>query len=301
MIKSAQIIVVDDDPLNRLVLENTLNDDYDVHLCATIEQANSALQAHDIDLVLLDVQMGGGSGYRFIEQLKANIHTYSIPIIIVSHSNSFQDEARALDLGAMDYITKPFSPAIIKARVRIHLAIKKKNDLLGRLANIDGLTEIPNRRALEESFSMLWQQAKQSNGHLAFMLISIDYFKSYNDKHGYSEGDACLIKVAQVLEDTAEKFDAFAARFDGVRFAIVIAGLDSSKIEQCANSLHEAVEALKIPHQASPISANISLSIGGVLIKGVYTDRAADVFAQADNALLKTAENQSRFELTVIE
>lgn len=297
MSKSAHVLVIDDDPLNRLVLENTLNEEYVVSAKANAQDAMAFLVSEKVDLILLDVLMGNGVGYALLEQIKSNIHTYSIPVIIVSQSHSFHDEAKALELGAMDYITKPYSPAIVKVRVKIHLAIKKKNDLLGRLANIDGLTEIPNRRALEETLAMLWQQAKQANSELAFLLISIDYFKSYNDKHGYADGDACLVKVAEQLERVAKQYDGFVARFDGVRFAIILTGMDAAEVEQCASALHQAVEELKIPHQASPISAFISLSIGGVLYAGMYGDKPSEVYQLADKSLLQAGHHQSKFEL----
>lgn len=297
MNKSAHVLVIDDDPLNRLVLENTLNDVYQVSSKGDAQDAMAFLEEQKVDLILLDVLMGSGGGYSLLEDIKSNIHTYSIPVIIVSQSHSFHDEAKALELGAMDYITKPYSPAIVKARVKIHLAIKKKNDLLGRLANIDGLTEIPNRRALEETLAMLWQQSKQGKTELAFLLISIDYFKSYNDKHGYADGDACLVKVAEVLERKTKEFGGFVARFDGVRFAVILTGLSTQRVEQCANELHLAVENLKIPHQASPISAFISLSVGGVQYFGNYGDKPSEVYQLADKALLKASEHQSKYEL----
>ncbi|WP_462171030.1 diguanylate cyclase domain-containing protein [Pseudoalteromonas xiamenensis] len=299
MNKSAQILVVDDNPLNRLVLENTLNDDYDIVVCGSCEEAQSVLSKKNVDLILLDILMGNGSGFELLEKCKTCIHSYNIPIIIVSQSHSFQDEAKALELGAVDYVTKPYSPAIIKARVKIHLTIKKKNDLLGRLANIDGLTEIPNRRALEENLSVLWQQAVQSQQALAFLLISIDYFKSYNDKHGYAQGDGCLVKVANQLEHTVNEFGGFVARFDGVRFAVVLTKQSEPQLMQCTSALHLVVEQLEIPHQASPISAFISLSIGGVLLKEHFGDKPSDVYELADSALLKAGQVQSKFELVV--
>jgi diguanylate cyclase (GGDEF)-like protein len=144
---------------------------------------------------------------------------------------------------------------------------------------------------------MLWQQAKQSQSPLAFLLISIDFFKSYNDKHGYAEGDACLVKVADMLARTANEFDGFVARFDGVRFAVILSGMATTQVEHCADILHQAVEGLKIPHQASPVNAFISLSIGGVLYEGTYGEKPSDVYQLADKALLQAGQHQSKFEL----
>ncbi|MFC3033445.1 diguanylate cyclase domain-containing protein [Pseudoalteromonas fenneropenaei] len=304
MNKRAHLLVIDDDPLNRLVLENTLSEEFDIRLCSCADEAwlvlDNDVDEVRIDLILLDVLMGEGAGYHVLERLKASHKTYSIPVIILSQSHSFHDEAKALELGALDYVTKPFSPAIIKARVKNHLAIKKKNDLLERLANIDGLTEIPNRRALEEVFGKLWLQAKKNSHALAFLLVNIDYFRAYNDKHGYAAGDACLVKVAHVLQEVTRHYGGFVARFDGVRFAVVlnVDGLESTL--QFAQALELMVEDLKIPHQASPICAFISISMGGIVVVDNFTATPVEIYAQADEALRKAHQLQAKLEIVSI-
>ena len=130
MLKRAKVLIVDDDPLNRLVLEKTLQQDYDVFCVESGEKALTFLKTQAVDLLILDIVMPGIDGYEVLGKLKENATTSMLPVIFISANNSHDDEAKGLELGAMDYITKPFSAAIVRARVRNQLLIKQKNDLL---------------------------------------------------------------------------------------------------------------------------------------------------------------------------
>lgn len=178
MSKRAKVLIVDDDPLNRLVLEKTLKDEHDVFLVDSGEKALTFVKTTQVDLIILDVIMPGIDGYEVLVQLKENPITQSVPIIFISANRSHDDEAKGLELGAMDYITKPFSPSIVRVRVRNQLLIKQKNDLLEMLASIDGLTEIPNRRYLDENLSREWRRSKRSGTPLSVLLMDIDHFKT---------------------------------------------------------------------------------------------------------------------------
>lgn len=294
MAKNAHILIVDDDPLNRVVLENTLSDEYRISLCASGEEAVSFLESSSVDLIISDIRMPGMSGYDLLEKLKEKQSTYSIPFIIISASNSYNDEAKGLEMGAMDYITKPFSPVIVKARVKNHLAIKQKNDLLEKLAAIDGLTEIPNRRLLDETLARYWQACAQTKGSLSLFLVDIDYFKEFNDTYGYAAGDECLIKIAKALDECSRKHSGFAARYDGVRFAALQKGKSSEQTLAFAQQLHELIDALKIPHKSSPICAHVSISIGIVHVENDFNGNEQEVLKLADDALVKSHMQQER-------
>jgi len=121
MPKRAKILIVDDDPLNRLVLEKTLGSEHDVFLVESGEKALTFIKSNQVDLIILDVVMPGIDGYEVLVQLKENPITQSIPIVFISANNSHTDEAKGLELGAMDYITKPFNASIVKVRVRNQL------------------------------------------------------------------------------------------------------------------------------------------------------------------------------------
>ncbi|KAF7774387.1 hypothetical protein PCIT_a0823 [Pseudoalteromonas citrea] len=294
MQKTARILIVDDDPLNRVVLDNTLSEEYQISQCESAEQALTFLADNKVDLIISDIRMPGMSGYDLLERLKAKQHTYAIPVIIISASNSYNDEAKGLQMGAMDYITKPFSPLIVKARVKNHLAIKQKNDLLEKLASIDGLTEIPNRRLLDDTLAQQYQQCAKHATSLSLLLIDIDYFKEFNEHYGYAAGDECLVKVAHALDDAIQVHEGFVARYDGVRFAVILTGHTSESALEVASQMHEAIDRLMIAHGTSPICAHLSISIGIVHIATDFDENELQVFKLADSALQQAHQHQER-------
>jgi len=282
MSKRAKVLIVDDDPLNRLVLEKTLKDEHDVFLVESGEKALTFVKTTQVDLIILDVIMPGIDGYEVLVQLKENPITQSVPIIFISANRSHDDEAKGLELGAMDYITKPFSPSIVRVRVRNQLLIKQKNDLLEMLASIDGLTEIPNRRYLDENLSREWRRSKRSGTPLSVLLMDIDHFKRYNDCYGHRAGDECLKEVAQVLAAQCERGSDFIARYGGEEFAAVLPGVGKADAIEFANKIRSAVNALDIEHKASLNADHITISIG------IATTESGQIYAE--QALLEEAD-----------
>ncbi|KTF11239.1 MAG: diguanylate cyclase [Pseudoalteromonas sp.] len=282
MSKRAKVLIVDDDPLNRLVLEKTLKDEHDVFLVDSGEKALTFVKTTQVDLIILDVIMPGIDGYEVLVQLKENPITQSVPIIFISANRSHDDEAKGLELGAMDYITKPFSPSIVRVRVRNQLLIKQKNDLLEMLASIDGLTEIPNRRYLDENLSREWRRSKRSGTPLSVLLMDIDHFKRYNDCYGHRAGDECLKEVAQVLAAQCERGSDFIARYGGEEFAAVLPGVGKADAIEFANKIRSAVNALDIEHRASLNADHITISIG------IATTESGQIYAE--QALLEEAD-----------
>jgi diguanylate cyclase (GGDEF)-like protein len=262
MSKKAKVLIVDDDPLNRLVLDKTLNTEHEVFLVESGEKALTFVKTTQVDLIILDVVMPGIDGYEVLVQLKENPITQSIPVIFISANHSYEDESKGLELGAMDYITKPFSASIVRVRVRNQLLIKQKNDLLEMLASIDGLTEIPNRRYLDENLSREWRRSIRSGLPLSVLLMDIDHFKRYNDCYGHRAGDDCLKEVAQALVGECERGSDFIARYGGEEFAAVLPGIGKSEAIAFANKLRNAVNSLKIEHRASLNANHITISIG---------------------------------------
>ena len=191
-----KILIVDDTKINLAILTDVLKDDY------IVITANSGEQALDIifsdtlpDIILLDVVMTGISGYDVCKKLKDTPLTKNIPIIFITGKISVEDETYGFKLGAVDYISKPFSPVIVKARVNTHSELKKHRDYLESISYLDGLTGVFNRRKFDE---YLWEQLNycfNTNRKLSLMIFDIDHFKAYNDLYGHEEGDQCLKKI----------------------------------------------------------------------------------------------------------
>ena len=183
-------------------MKDILGNDYDILVSTSGEEALVLAASESIDLILLDVEMPGMDGYEVCRKLKKNPYTKNIPVIFVSAANDVQHETKGLEIGAIDYIVKPSNPAIIKARVKNHLELKKYRDILERISLIDGLTGIANRRHFDQTLEKEWRRALHHGDILSLALIDIDFLKKYNDYYGHLAGDECLQKVGSILTES---------------------------------------------------------------------------------------------------
>lgn len=290
MSKKAKVLIVDDDALNRIVLEKTLSDEHEVFLVKSGDEALTFIKTTQVDLIILDIVMPGMNGYEVLVKLKEDSATQMIPVIFISANSSHDDESKGLELGAMDYITKPFCSSIVRVRVRNQLLIKQKNDLLEMLASIDGLTEIPNRCNLDENLSREWRKSKRNNTPLSVLLMDIDHFKRYNDTYGHRAGDDCLKAVAQALAAQCERGSDFIARYGGEEFAAVLPGVDKAEATGFANKLRNAVNALNIAHKASLNAEHVTISIGVASTENASIETEQALLEEADLGLYAAKE-----------
>ncbi len=263
IIPKAKILVVDDQPANIQILAEALQVEYDVRI------ANSGTKALEIsregikpDLILLDVMMPILDGFEVCRRLKSDVATWDIPVIFITAKNNATDEELGLNIGAVDYVSKPFSIPVVRARVRNHLRLKKHADLLEELASIDSLTHLPNRRHYEARLDDEWKRAQRDGSSLAILMIDIDYFKNYNDHYGHGAGDLCLQRVAQILKSEQARPSDMVARYGGEEFIVILPNTDTEGAKVAGERLRERVEALQIPHAYSPAGPVVSISVG---------------------------------------
>ena len=244
------------------------------------------------DLVLLDIMMPEMDGYEVCRRIKENESTKNIPVIFITALNQAMDEARAFNIGAADYITKPFHPLVAKARVDTHLELKKKNDMLEALVFLDGLTSVHNRRKFDETLVREWKLATRNMTPLSLILMDIDHFKQYNDNYGHANGDKCLTKVADGLKNAINRPSDFLGRYGGEEFVVILPDTELKGALHVAENLRQAVVDLNIPHQYSPIAPFLSLSVGVASFQPMGTPKmATDLIETADNMLYKSKEN----------
>ena len=289
-VRCSKILVVDDTPANVRILLEAFCDDQMVVVAPNGEQALELAVTEAPDLILLDVVMPGIDGYEVCRRLKANPDTANIPVIFITGRNEEQDEIKGLELGAVDYITKPFSLPIVRTRVRTHLELKHLRDQLERQSMVDGLTGIPNRRRYQEHLALVWGQCLRQRSALTLILMDVDYFKAYNDHYGHQAGDDCLVRVAQALETTHRRYLDLVARYGGEEFICILPGTDGPGALSRAEAMRTAVESLAIPHAYSSAGSRVTISLGAVC----YHPRAGDgpeaAVALADQALYRAKQ-----------
>ncbi len=257
------ILIVDDTPTNIQVLAENLIKDYRIKVASNGETALETIASQGApDLILLDVMMPDMDGYEVCRHLKANPHTSMIPVIFVTALNAASDEERGLNLGALDYITKPFYLPVVKARIRNHIRLKQMTDMLETMAWIDGLTGIPNRRRFDQALESEWKRAQRSLLPLAVIMVDVDFFKAYNDYHGHGAGDICLKQVATLLAATVSRPGDLAARYGGEEFVILLPETDVEGAKIIAEQLCQGIEYQQIPHDRSETSCWITISAG---------------------------------------
>jgi len=287
-----RVLIVDDEPENIAVLVEALREQYE--LSVSID-GNTALRIaaseNRPDLILLDIVMPGINGYEVCERLKANPATADIPLIFVTAMNEVEDEAKGLELGAIDYISKPVSPPIVCARVRNHLELKRHRDLLQDLSSIDGLTGIANRRRFDETLDTEWKRCTRSRKSLSLLMIDLDFFKDFNDNYGHVAGDECLKKIAAALVASAHRVGDVVARYGGEEFAVILTETNQTGAENVAKTILANVAALNIAHAYSPRSDRVTVSIGvGSTIPDAYCEAEALVLA-ADRMLYEAKQD----------
>jgi len=288
----SRILIVDDERHNIKVLTDLLRGDYKIMAAKTGEQALKAVHGPTPpDLILLDIMMPGMDGYEVCKTLKADSRSMHIPVIFVSALDASDDESHGFESGGVDYITKPFKPIIVKARVRTHIQLKQKSDLLERLASIDGLTEIPNRRLFDTTLEQELRRSARNKSFLSLILMDIDFFKKYNDHYGHAEGDVCLRRVAKAVAGCMKRGSDFAARYGGEEFAVILSETNMDGAITIAEEIRVTVARLNIAHAASDIADHVTLSLGVATISGGKDSSPVDLINAADELLYKAKES----------
>lgn len=258
----ASVLVVDDNPANIELLHEILRPRYRVHFALDSESALQIASEHRPDLILLDVIMPGVDGYSTCQRLKESPQTRNTPVIFVTAMDRIEDEEKGLSLGAVDYIAKPFSPAIVRLRVANHIELKRQRDILFSLSQLDGLTGIANRRAFDGTLERFWHAQARKQLPLSMMMIDIDHFKPFNDHYGHIAGDDCLRQVAATLSRTVQRGQDTIARFGGEEFACLLPDTGEDGVISLARRMLDAVAELRIPHCASSVGPYLTISIG---------------------------------------
>jgi diguanylate cyclase (GGDEF)-like protein len=294
------ILIIDDSPtvrerIVRTLREFALFDDYR-EAADGIDGFKTLLESQ-AELVICDLEMPRMDGFRFITLMQSREELKDIPVILLTGRGDQELKIRGLEQGACDYVTKPFDPGELVARVRVQLkikalqdALKKSNELLRELSYTDPLTRLYNRRYLMDALAKEFQRAGRKKGTLSLALLDIDHFKRINDTHGHQQGDAVLTALAAVIRGELRSYD-IVARYGGEEFIALLPETSLVEGVAIAERLLLAVEKMVFPPPLEQFRVTISLGVAAYPAEGIAT--VDDLIREADTALYR-AKNGGR-------
>lgn len=299
-----QILIVDDNEMNReIMLRHLRRQGY-----RQIESSDSGLKALDLiaeqnfDLILLDVMMPEMNGYEVLEKIKSKSESQNIPVIMISAMDETESVVRCIELGAEDYLTKPFDPMLLKARVgvclerkrtadqqRTHVeSVEANNAQLKSLSRQNPLTGLMNRRVMDEVLPQAWAQNLTKPFSVA--ALTIDYFREYREKSGFVNADRCLIEVSESLNSTLDGLYSLI-HYLGEYFILILPNTDRVGAIAVAKKMQSTLEKAKFLHPCSQVGNYVTISVGISTTIAKVEGNPLDLVSQSDRAMYLAKNN----------
>jgi diguanylate cyclase (GGDEF)-like protein len=250
------------------------------------------------DLILLSIRLPEMDGYETCRQLKQQTDTRNIPVIFVTELNNEENETKGFSVGAVDYITKPINPNIVRMRVAAQLQIKAHCDRLALTADTDMLTGIPNRRHFETIIQNEWNRALRYDKPLSLIMVDVDYFKRYNDHYGHAAGDDCLKAIADSFVSTLRRSSDMIARLGGEEFVCLLPEVPKEQAINMAEQILISIRDLGIAHADSAVADHVTISLGLATLNLDQHTTWQNLLKHADQALYQ-AKHEGRNRLIV--
>lgn len=320
------VLVIEDDRTTRLLLRRAMEKEgYRVAEASDGEQGLADYTRLKPDIVLLDAMMPVMDGFTCCRHLQAAgggelpqaeipsggawrdalLHIARPPILMITSLDDPESVDRAFEVGATDFVTKPIHWAVLRQRVRrlIHQAqlykqLEAANRELQRLATLDDLTQLANRRRFDEFFEREWRRMLRERAPLSLILCDVDFFKAYNDTYGHQAGDDCLQLVAGAICEAVKRPGDLVARYGGEEFVAILPRTDAIGAVVVAEEIRSKVAALQISHPASPVRDCVTLSLGVACAIPSPDSSCEQLMAEADKALYEAkARGRDRVQL----
>jgi two-component system, cell cycle response regulator len=286
------VLVVDNVRLiHELVRLHLADEPVEIHSAHDGKQALEMASELLPDLLLLDVEMPKPDGWEVCRILKADARTKEIPIIFLTAEADSAKKIQGLELGAVDYITKPCDPAELKARVRSALRTKELIDLLSERAMIDGLTGLHNRGYFDQRLACELANNKRHGTPLACVMADVDHFKQFNDRYGHAVGDDVLRQVARIFRDSARAED-IVCRYGGEEFVTLLPQTELEKAIPFAERVRSELESTTLPHRNGELKVTASFGVSDLATAG--SDSLVEAADRAMYEAKKTGRNRVR-------
>jgi diguanylate cyclase (GGDEF)-like protein len=289
------VLIVDDNRVNITFLDKILlKNGYDTISANCGREALEIIDKKKPDLILLDVIMPEMDGFEVCKRLKSSDGCNEIPVIFLTAKTTAEDLVRGFDVGAADYMTKPFRKEELLVRVRTQITMKKmqnelleQNVLLTRLARTDPLTGVNNRRYFIEALEQEFARSRRYEDPLSLMIIDVDFFKSINDLYGHDTGDRVLKTLCDMGRNVFRKTDLFA-RIGGEEFGVILPHADQSRCIEVAERYLKKITGLSVKSEKGDVSFTVSI---GVASLDKETAEMENLLKKADKALYLAKEN----------
>ncbi|GMQ48730.1 diguanylate cyclase [Vibrio sp. 10N] len=297
---SMKILLVDDAQLERMQLQIRLKQlGHEVEVAASGREALALYPSFDPELVLLDISMPEMDGFEVASEIRQRYKADWIPIIFLSSHDEPEMIAKAIEAGGDDYLVKPVNKIVLQSKLiamqRIaHMRrelkqassqLEEANRALQHQANEDGLTKLFNRRYMDQKLTELIQWHGRHQMPLSVILMDVDHFKAFNDNYGHTEGDQCLISIAQFLDVMFIRSGEYVGRYGGEEFVILLSRADASEAEENAARVKDGIVGLNIPHEFSQTSDRVTLSLGVYSTIPTGTESINELYERADKLL----------------
>jgi diguanylate cyclase (GGDEF)-like protein len=287
------VLVVDDDMDCRELLMRRLGARGYIPVTAdSVKAARLQIDKRIPDAILLDLTMPGTDGITYLQELRADERTRSVPILLISARHESSTQVTGLEVGADDYVTKPFNYPVLFARLKTHLRVRSlmrqledQKRMLQQIATRDDLTNVLNRRALLLSLEIEMSRTLRYGRPLSVLMVDIDGFKQVNDSLGHAAGDEMLKEVTQRILSTLRDPDLLG-RLGGDEFGVILPETDLEHALLVAERLRVAVSAEPIKYQEN--SRTPSTSVGASTLPLGFDMTAGRLFARADAALYES-------------
>jgi two-component system chemotaxis family response regulator WspR len=310
-----RVLLVDDQLIIVEAIRRMLADQPDIEFHYVTDPGAAIATAHQLQptVILQDLVMPETDGFTLIREYREDKVLAQVPVIVLSAKEDPKLKAHSFGVGANDYVVKLPDRLELLARIRYHSAghisrlqrdeafaflrasqknLADANIELQKLAALDGLTGIANRRRFDEVMRAEWQRGQRDKKPLSLLMCDVDCFKAYNDTFGHLAGDLCLKKFAAILTAQLKRPADVAARYGGEEFAIVLPDTDLAGAQLLAESCRAQLEHLAIDNPGAA-GGIVTMSIGVASVVPSKESSPEALIGAADEAVY-TAKRDGR-------
>jgi diguanylate cyclase (GGDEF)-like protein len=285
-----RLLAIDDSELIHRLLQVRLEGEHlELHFAKSGVDGVRKAQELLPEVILLDIELDEIDGFEVLSRLKRDPRTHDIAVIFISAASNTMDRVRGLDLGAVDFIGKPFEVTELKARVRSAMRMRHLVRMLEHRAQIDSLSGLWNRRYFDQRLAQEVSESRRHGNALSLIMCDVDRFKRLNDQFGHPFGDLVIERVANIL--AGGRGSDVACRYGGEEFGLILPSTSAERAMEVAERLRAAIEGQVWSGHADLV---VTASFGVADFRALGTDASPEELVKAADAALYRAKQQGR-------